>query len=76
MLSHSSHTNHEFLILVIQGTNVSSAIESFVTFKNFPILVSFLFFNMADLSQIKLWEVLQKTGWKNVTKILKNTREG
>ena len=57
MMSHSSHTNHEFLILVIQFTNVSSAIESFVTFWNFPvskILVSFLFFNMANLLQIKL----------------------
>ena len=32
MVSHGSHTNHEFLILVIQVTSVSSAIESFVTF--------------------------------------------
>ena len=57
MVSHSSHTNHEFLILVIQVTNVSSAIESFVTFQNFPIskiLVSLLFFNMANLLEIKL----------------------
>ena len=46
---------------------------------NFPtsyILVSFLFFNMVNLLEIKLWEVLQKTGWKNVTKILKNTCKG
>ena len=27
MVSRSSHTSHEFLILVIQVTNVSSAIE-------------------------------------------------
>ena len=57
MVSHSSHTNHEFLMLVIQVTNVSSAIESFVTFQNFPIskiLVSLLFFNMANLLEIKL----------------------
>ena len=76
MVSHSSHTNHEFLMLVIQVTNVSSAIESFVTFQNFPIskiLVSLLFFNMANLLEIKLWEVLQKTGGKNVTEILKST---
>ena len=31
---------------------------------------------MANLLQIKLWEFLQKTGRKNVTKILKNTRTG
>ena len=31
---------------------------------------------MANLLQIKLWEVLQKTGGKNVIKILKNTRKG
>ena len=57
MVSHSSHTKHEFLILVKQVTNVSSALESYVFFQNFPIskiLVSFLFFNMANLLQIKL----------------------
>ena len=31
---------------------------------------------MVNLLQIKLWEVLQKTGQKNVTKILKNTGKG
>ena len=66
MVFHSSHTNHEFLILVIRVTNVSFAIESFVTYEkvnnvtyeeNFPtskILVSSLFFNMANLLQINL----------------------
>ena len=68
MVSHSSHTNHEFLTLVIRVTNVSFAIESFVTYEkglvmmfpyeeNFPtskIIVSFLFFNMANLLQIML----------------------
>ena len=68
MVSHSSHTNHEFLILVIQVTNVSSAIESFVTFENFLIskILVFYFlifkFFLANLLQIKLREVLQKTG--------------
>ena len=33
MVSHSSHTNHEFLILVIRVAHVSFAIESFVTYK-------------------------------------------
>ena len=47
--------------------------ENFSTSK---ILVSFFFFNMGNSLQIKLWEVLQKTGHKNVTKILKNTRKG
>ena len=47
--------------------------ENFPTFK---ILVRFLFFNMANLLQIKLGEVLQNTGRKNVTKILKNTCKG
>ena len=32
MISQNCHTNHEFLILVRQVTNVSFAIESFVTF--------------------------------------------
>ena len=31
MVSHSSPTNHELLILVIRVTNVSFVIESFVT---------------------------------------------
>ena len=31
MVSHSSLTNHELLILVIRVTNVSFVIESFVT---------------------------------------------
>ena len=31
---------------------------------------------MANLLQIKLWEVLQETGPKNMTKILKNTCKG
>ena len=64
MVSHSSHTN-EFLILVIQVTNVSSAIESFVTFENFlisKILVFYFLIFLANLLQIKLREVLQKTG--------------
>ena len=46
MVSHSSHTNHEFLILVIQVNNVSSGIASFVNFLNFlisKILLSFFF---------------------------------
>ena len=85
MVSHSSHTNHEILTLVTQVTNLSFAIESFVTYEKrlimmlhmkriFPsskILVSFIFFNMANLLQIDLWEILQKTSRKNVTKILK-----
>ena len=31
---------------------------------------------MLNLLQIKLWEVLQKTGQKDVTKILKNFHKG
>ena len=67
MVSHSSHTNHEFLILVIPVTNVSLTIESFVTYEkvlimmlhkeNFPtskiVIVFFFFFNMTNLLQIK-----------------------
>ena len=52
MLFHSFQANHEYLILFIQLANVSSAIESFVTFYNSPIskiLVNFLFFNMVNL---------------------------
>ena len=68
MVSHSCHTNHEYLTLVIRVTNFSFAIESFVNYEkrvdndvtyeeNFPtskILVSFVFFDMANLLQIKL----------------------
>ena len=68
MVSHSSHTNHEILTLVTQVTNLSFAIESFVTYEKrlimmlhtkriFPsskILVSFIYFNMANLLQIDL----------------------
>ena len=56
MMSRSSQTNHEFLILVTQVINISSAIESFVTLEfSIPkILVSLLFFNMANLLQVKL----------------------
>ena len=62
MVSHSSYTNHEFLILVIQVINVSFTIKSFVTYKKglvvlhmkriFLLLVMFLFFNMVNLLQV------------------------
>ena len=55
MVSHSSHTNHELLILVIQVTDVSFVIESFE--EKCPIsknLMFFFFFNMANFLQIKL----------------------
>ena len=39
MVSHSSHTNHEFLTLVIRVTNVSFAIESFATYKKGLIMM-------------------------------------
>ena len=48
---------NNFGILTLNRNGVSSPIESFITLKNFPIskiLVSFLFFNMANLLQIKL----------------------
>ena len=78
MVSHGSHTNHEFLMLAIWVPNVSFAVESFATCEkvlimmlrnlpNFKILVSFLFFSMADLLQIKLWEILQKIGRKKTS---------
>ena len=51
MVSCSSRTNHKFLILVTQVTNVSPAIESFVTFKNFPISKTLV---MEKLLQIML----------------------
>ena len=35
----SSHTNHEFLILVIPVTNVSLTIESFVTYEKVLIMM-------------------------------------
>ena len=38
-MSHSSRTNHDVLILVIQVTNVSFAIESFVTYEKRLIML-------------------------------------
>ena len=62
MVSHSSHINHEFLILVIRVTIVSFAIENFVTYEKVLImmlhmkrtflLLKVLFFNMANLLQV------------------------
>ena len=39
MVSHSSHNNHVFLILVVQVTNVSFAIESFATYEKVLIMM-------------------------------------
>ena len=39
MVSHSSPTNHELLILVIRVTNVSFAIERFVTYEKVLIIM-------------------------------------
>ena len=44
MVSHSSHTNHEFLLLVIRAANVSFAIESCVTFEKVLIISEFSWF--------------------------------
>ena len=63
MVSHNCHANHEFLTLVTWVTNVSFAIESFVSYEivlimmlqNFPtskILVSFLL----------IWQIYYKQG--------------
>ena len=68
----STNQKHELVFLTVSGT-VSRYEDNFPTSK---ILVSFLFFKMVNLLQIKLWEVLQKTGRENVTKILKNIRKG
>ena len=43
MVSHSSHTKHEFLTLVIGVINVSFAIESFVTYEKELIMMLHLF---------------------------------
>ena len=39
MVSHCSHTNHEFLLLVMQVTNVSFAKESFITYEKVLIMM-------------------------------------
>ena len=74
MVSHSSHTNHEFLILVIRVTNVSFAIKSFVSYEkglimlheeDFPtskILVIFLFFCMTNLLQVMRGSAKNRSG--------------
>ena len=62
MVSHSSHTNHEFLILVIRVTTLVA---------NEKVLIMMLHIKRIFLSS----QVLQKTGQKNLTKILKNIRK-
>ena len=62
MVSHSSHTNHEFLILVIRVTTLVA---------NEKVLIMMLHIKRIFLSS----EVLQKTGQRNLTKILKNIRK-
>ena len=42
MVSHSSLTNHEFLTLVIRGTNVSFLIESVVTYEKGLIMMLYM----------------------------------
>ena len=39
LVSHSSYTNHKFLILVIRVTSVSFAIESFVTYEKVLVMM-------------------------------------
>ena len=69
MVSRSSHTNHEFLILLIRVSKVSFAIESFVTYEKGLIIL-----HMKSI--IASYEVLQKIDRENVTKILKNICKG
>ena len=82
MVFHSSHTNHEFLILVIRVTNVSLAIESFATYEKVLIImlhmerIILLLIILQPGEFILCYEsFFQKTGRINETKILKNTRK-
>ena len=52
MVSHSSHTNHLFLTLVIWVINVSFAIESFVTYEKGLIMMLLFFFYQGFLTRI------------------------
>ena len=73
-----SHTDHEFLtsyqckVCDRKFCHLRKSVDNDVTHEeNFPtskILICYLFFSMANLFQIKLLEVLQKTGQKNVIK--------
>ena len=87
MVSNSSHTNHEFLILVIRVTNVSFGIESFVTYEKVSIMMLHMkrIFLLLTFFYSLMWRIYfklsyekfcEKTGRKNVTKSLKNTRKG
>ena len=42
MMPHSFNTNHEFLILPIRITNVSFAIESFVTYEKKLLMMLYM----------------------------------
>ena len=85
MVSHSFHTHHQFLILIIQVPNVSFAIESFVTYKKVLmlhikrvfLLLKFKFFILLCGQFIANYVMKSsaKIGLKNVTKILKKHPE-
>ena len=48
MVSHSSDTNHEFLILVVLVANVSIDIESFVTYEKVLIIMLHMLHNVTN----------------------------
>ena len=58
MVSHSSHTNHELLILVIQVTDVSFVIESFE--EKCPISKNLMFFFSL------IWPIFYKLSYEKI----------
>ena len=65
MESHSSHTNHELLTLVIGVTNVSFAIESFITHEKGLIMMLHMkrFFLLLKFQQVLyslIWRIYHK----------------
>ena len=77
MVSHSCHTNHDVVILVIRVTNVNFAIENFE--ENCPaskILVGFFSLTWRIYYKLSYEKFCKKAGRENVTKILKNAPKG
>ena len=70
MVSHGSHTNHEFLILVIRVPNVSLAVESFVTCEKVLIMMlrNLPTFKMLVSFYSLVWQIYYKLNYEKFCK--------
>ena len=68
MVSHSSHTNHEFLILVIRVANVSFAIGNFVTYEKVLMLHMKIIFLLLKAFYSLIWRTYYKLRYEKFSK--------